>query len=130
APKIKVEPAPLAVLASPGEKLEVKSPPAGKSTGRRLAWANWLTRPGSRPAALLARVQANRIWQRHFGTGIVATTDNLGFSGAPPSHPELIDWLAAELVRSGWSMKAMHRLMLTSAVYRQSSASQEKAYKI
>jgi hypothetical protein len=63
----------------------------------------------------------NRIWQHHFGTGLVATPDNLGQSGAKPSHPELVDFLAAELVRSGWSVKAIHRLILRSSVYRQSS---------
>jgi hypothetical protein len=69
---------------------------------------------------------ANRIWQHHFGTGIVSTADNLGASGAKPSHPELLDYLAAEFVRSGWSVKAIHRLILTSAVYRQRSEPREK----
>jgi hypothetical protein len=63
----------------------------------------------------------NRIWQHHFGTGLVATPDNLGRSGARPTHPELLDYLAAEFVHTGWSIKAMHRLILRSAVYRQSS---------
>jgi hypothetical protein len=63
----------------------------------------------------------NRIWQHHFGAGLVATADNLGLSGAKPSHPELLDHLAAEFVKSGWSVKAMHRLMLNAAVYRQTS---------
>lgn len=95
---------------------------------RRLAWANWVTQPGTRAASLMARVQVNRIWQQHFGTGIVATPDNLGLSGAPPSHPELLDWLAAEFVRSGWSIKAIHRLILNSAAYRQSSALSKPGY--
>jgi hypothetical protein len=64
----------------------------------------------------------NRVWQHHFGTGLVATPDNLGASGARPSHPELLDHLAAEFVASGWSVKALHRLILRSAAYRQSSA--------
>ena len=64
------------------------------STGRRLALARWLTKPGSRPAALLARVPANRIWQHHFGTGLVATPENLGYTGSPPTHPELLEFLA------------------------------------
>ena len=64
------------------------------------------------PAALLARVLANRIWQDHFGVGLVATSDNLGYTGSPPTHPELLEYLAAELVRSGWSAKALHRLIL------------------
>jgi hypothetical protein len=129
-PGLKVEPAPLAVLDDPAAPFEVKPPPSGtKSTGSRLAWATWLTRPNSRAAALLARVQVNRIWQHHFGVGIVATSSNLGVSGAAPSHPELLDWLAAEFVRSGWSVKSMHRLLLRSSVYRQSNGFQEVAFK-
>lgn len=95
------------------------------TTGRRLAFANWLTARGSRPAALFARVQANRIWQHHFGTGLVATSENLGVAGAPPSHPELLEYLASELVRSGWSAKRLHRQIVLSAAYRQSSHASE-----
>jgi Protein of unknown function (DUF1553)/Protein of unknown function (DUF1549)/Planctomycete cytochrome C len=130
-PGEKVEPAPLAALAEEGIGLKVSEPfPGAQSTGRRLAWARWLTRPGSRSAALLARVQANRIWQHHFGTGIVATSDNLGVSGAAPSHPDLLEDLAGELVRGGWRTKAIHRLILNSAVYRQSSDIAPAAFKI
>ncbi len=96
--------------------------PGSSSTGRRLALARWLTKPGSRPAALLARLLANRVWQHHFGVGLVDTSDNLGYTGAAPTHPELLEFLAAELVRSGWSSKALSRLIVTSTVYRQSSA--------
>ena len=95
--------------------------PKGTTTGRRLAFANWLTAPGSRSAALFSRVQANRFWQHHFGTGLVATPENLGVAGSPPSHPELLEHLAAELVRGEWSAKRLHRRILTSAAYRQSS---------
>jgi hypothetical protein len=91
------------------------------TTGRRLALANWLTARGSRPAALVARVQANRLWQHHFGTGIVATPENLGLAGSPPSHPELLGYLAMELVRGAWSTKELHRQILTSATYQQGS---------
>jgi hypothetical protein len=102
----------------------IEPPSAGRvSTGRRTAFANWVTSPSN---PLFARVMVNRIWQHHFGTGIVATPDNLGLSGAKPSHPELLDYLAAEFMQSKWSVKAMHRLILTSAVYRQSSAPREK----
>ncbi len=100
------------------------------STGRRLALARWLTRPGSRPSALLARVLANRIWQEHFGAGLVATPENLGYTGAPPSHPELLEFLAAELVRSGWSARAMHRMIVGSTVYRQSGAARPEAARV
>jgi mono/diheme cytochrome c family protein len=102
---------------------EIKPPyPAAESSGRRLALARWLTQP-SHP--LTARVMVNHIWLRHFGRGIVASPSNFGRSGTPPSHPELLDWLATEFVRSDWSIKHMHRLMMTSAAYRQTSQSSE-----
>jgi hypothetical protein len=117
-----------AFLADPENRYEPDPAPVGPgSTGRRLALARWLTKPGSRPAALLARVLANRIWQDHFGTGLVATPENLGYTGAPPSHSELLEFLAADLARSGWSAKAMHRMIVTSTVYRQSSAPRPEA---
>jgi hypothetical protein len=71
----------------------------------------------------------NRIWQRHFGRGIVATASDFGTMGAEPSHPELLDWLATEFIARGWSIKAMHRLILTSATYRQSSRNDPAAFK-
>ena len=73
------------------------------TSGRRLAFAQWVTQPGSRAAATLARVTVNRWWHHHFGVGIVATPDNLGYSGAPPTHPELLEFLAGQLVESRWS---------------------------
>jgi hypothetical protein len=93
-------------------------PPFEGSTGRRLALANWLTQPNH---PLTARVAVNQLWMRHFGRGIVSTVSNFGHSGAAPSNQELLDWLATEFVRTGWSMKSMHRLMVTSQAYRQSS---------
>lgn len=84
----------------------------------RLGFAKWLTDP-SHP--LTSRVVVNRFWQRLFGTGIVKTAEDFGTQGEWPSHPELLDWLATEFVRSGWDVKAMHKLMVTSAAYRQSS---------
>ena len=139
-PSIKVEPAGLTVLTDPLHPLEIRPLTApAKSTGRRLAFANWVTEPKSSSSALLARVQVNRIWQRHFGTGIVATPDNLGVSGAPPSHPELLEWLAHELFHGlvnapnkptlgkGGSLKHLHRLILNSATYRQTGRDHEQS---
>ncbi len=74
---------------------------------------------------LLARVMVNRLWQHHFGQGLVATPNDFGVQGAKPSHPELLDWLAGELIRGGWRLKPLHRLMMTSRTYRQSSAPSE-----
>ncbi|HMC65831.1 MAG TPA: DUF1549 and DUF1553 domain-containing protein, partial [Gemmataceae bacterium] len=88
------------------------------STGRRAALANWIA---SKENPLTSRVLVNRIWQHHFGRGIVPTPNDFGTRGEPPTHPELLDWLATELVASRWSIKHMHRLMLTSATYRQST---------
>jgi hypothetical protein len=84
----------------------------------RLGLARWLA---SAENPLTARVAVNRIWQHHFGVGLVKTAENFGIQGEPPSHPELLDWLASELIRSGWDLKALHRLIVTSATYRQSS---------
>ena len=94
------------------------------SSGRRLALARWLGQP-THP--LTSRVMVNRIWQHHFGKGLVATPANFGKLGAPPSHPELLDWLAAEFVQRGWSVKAMHRLIMTSSAYRQASHDPDSA---
>ncbi len=92
------------------------STPVRVSSRRDLA--NWLIDPKN---PLTARVWVNRIWQYHFGRGIVATSGDFGLKGSPPSHPELLDWLASELIRSGWKTKHIHRLILTSNTYRQSS---------
>jgi len=92
--------------------------PSGKTSGRRLALAQWLTSPGH---PTTARVAINRIWHHHFGRGIVTTLDNFGKTGEPPTHPELLDWLAVEFQDRGWSMKQMHKLMMTSRAYQMSS---------
>lgn len=94
-----------------------RSPRDGTS-GNRLEFARWLTQAGH---PLTARVIVNRIWLNHFGKGIVNTPSNFGRTGADPTHPELLDWLATELERNGWSLKALHRLIMTSSTYRQSS---------
>lgn len=87
-------------------------------TGRRLALARWLVQPGH---PLTARVFVNRVWKQHFGVGIVKFLDNFGKLGMPPSHPKLLDWLAVRFVEDGWSIKKLHRLMMNSSAYRQSS---------
>ena len=122
--------APVVFSESTNPSLLTKPESTITTSGRRLALANWITKPESRAAALLARVTVNRWWQHHFGTGIVATPDNLGYSGSPPSHPDLLDYLAGEFVRRGWSEKAIHRLILHSAVYRQSSRPVPAATKV
>jgi hypothetical protein len=108
-----------------GPKLEAAPPrvlvdpkgPAPQGTDR-LALADWLTRPDH---PLTARVLVNRLWQHHFGRGIVATPNDFGLHGDAPSHRELLDWLATEFVSRGWSIKQLHRLMVLSAAYRQES---------
>ncbi|MFN8705808.1 MAG: PSD1 and planctomycete cytochrome C domain-containing protein [Planctomyces sp.] len=103
------------------------NPPSSdaKTSCRRLAFARWLTHPDH---PLTARVFANRVWLHHFGEGIVSTPEDFGTLGSPPSHPELLDWLAREFVESGWSIKKLHRLIMTSAVYQQSSSVNEKTH--
>ena len=147
APKQPVEPGELSVIAAnsverfskpfaPNDPVAVTTPnpPAADkppfaiplddaavpTSGRRLAFAKWLT-SGKHP--LLARVLVNRVWMQHFGRGLVATPADLGVAGERPSHPELFDWLASEFVDSGeaWSLKHLHRVMLLSTAYRQSS---------
>jgi hypothetical protein len=114
-----VEPGLPAILVSQDTKFKVTPPwPGAKSTGRRLAFARWLTEPEN---PLTARVMVNRVWKHHFGRGIVGTLGNFGKMGDRPTHPELLDWLAREFVRQGWSLKALHRLIMTSNTYRQSS---------
>lgn len=92
------------------------------STGRRLAFARWIASPDN---PLTARVAMNHIWLRHFGQGIVPTPSDFGRNGRPPSHPQLLDWLTAEFMAQGWSMKAMHRLIVTSSTYRMASTPDE-----
>jgi hypothetical protein len=118
-------------LASRGEKVEpgflksltgnsepAKIPFAGGSSGRRTALAEWIANPEN---PLTARVMVNRIWQHHFGEGLVRTPSDFGMNGERPSHRELLDWLATQFVENKWSMKAMHKLMLLSNAYQQST---------
>ena len=93
-------------------------PTADGTSGRRLAFARWATDPGNR---LTARVAVNRVWQHHFGRGIVRSSNNFGKLGTPPTHPALLNWLADRFVAEGWGLKKLHRLIVTSAAYRRGS---------
>lgn len=122
-PGRRVQPGVPEVLEPGGPLLSYEPPWQGaQKTGARLAFARWLTKPDH---PLTARVMVNRIWLQHFGRGLVETPANFGVAGARPSHPELLDWLAVQFVRSGWSVKSMHRLLLNSAAWQQSSAVSE-----
>ena len=90
---------------------------------RQAALATWMTDTEHGAGALLARVIVNRLWQHHFGEGLVRTPSDFGTQGELPSHPELLDWLAGELVRGGWKLKPLHKLMVMSATYQQGEAS-------
>jgi hypothetical protein len=94
------------------------------STGRRTALARWIA-SGDNP--LTARVAVNRLWQHHFGRGLVATSGDFGRQGERPTHPELLDYLATELVAAGWQLKPLHRMIVTSATYRQASMASPSA---
>jgi Protein of unknown function (DUF1553)/Protein of unknown function (DUF1549) len=115
-----VAPAFPAVLCSTNAMAPASPRSSGRSTGRRTALADWLLRPDH---PLTARVMVNRLWRHHFGRGLVSTPSDFGTMGEEPTHPKLLDWLATELIAQGWSLKSMHRLILTSAAYRQSSRS-------
>ena len=104
----------------------VRPAPAGsRTTFRRASFAAWLTDTQQGAGHLVARVIVNRLWQQHFGRGIVPTVSDFGVRGEPPSHPELLDFLAAELIRGGWKLKPIHKLLVTSAAYQQSAARDE-----
>ena len=96
---------------------------SARTTERRLKLAEWITDPRH---PLSARVYVNRLWQHHFGRGLVSSVNNFGFSGQKPSHPELLDWLADEFVRGGWTSKKLHYLMMTSRAYQQTSVHPEQ----
>ena len=114
----------------PGEKVRAEVPkslpPLSPHTPRnRLGLAQWLVDARN---PLTARVEVNRIWAVHFGTGLVRTAEDFGSQGEPPSHPELLDWLATELIRHDWDVKKIHRLIVTSATYRQAAAVRDAAF--
>ena len=118
-PKDPIKPGGLSVLGLAGQPVELPENDANlASSGRRLAFARWLT-SGTNP--LVARVLVNRVWLHHFGRGIVGTPSDFGTMGERPSHPELLDWLASDFVEYGWRLKRLHKLIMTSTAYRQSS---------
>ena len=118
-PTDEVLPAALSITSPPDQQRKfAPNDPNLPTTGRRLAYARWLT-SGRHP--LTARVLVNRVWQQHFGRGLVSTPDEFGALGEEPIHPELLDWLADEFMASGWSLKQLHRTIMSSTAYRQSS---------
>ena len=116
-PKGEVQPAFPTVLGLPAPKLSERATEA-KTTGRRRVLADWIASPQN---PLTARVMVNRIWQKHFGAGIVPTPDDFGQTGVRPTNQPLLDYLASEFVAGGWSVKRMHRIVMTSRAYRMSS---------
>lgn len=121
-PKQDVAPAVLTIAAAEGKLPAISiNDESLPTSGRRLAYARWLTN-GEHP--LVARVIVNRVWMHHFGKGLVSTPSDFGRLGDAPSHPELLDWLASYFMDEGWSLKKLHRLILTSTAWRQSSASE------
>ncbi len=117
------QPRDVVVPAVPTAFGKLRLPNETNEQQRRQALADWIASPKN---PLTARVMVNRIWQTHFGTGLVATANDFGHSGQPPSHPELLDWLATEFIRSGWSIKHIHKLIVLSATYRQSSRNDDE----
>lgn len=116
--------APSGLSAFPGLPGDLRLPPDAPEATRRYRFARWVTDLRN---PLAARVMANRVWQFHFGSGLVPNASDLGFHGGRPSHPLLLDWLASELIHSGWSLKHLHRLIVLSSTYRQSSAFRAQA---
>ena len=119
----------LQVLAPAGVELShwQVTPPEGwnRTSFRRATLAHWMTDPKQGAGSLAARVMVNRLWQHHFGRGIVSTPNDFGVSGERPSHPELLDWLASDLVEHGWTLKRLHKLIMLSQTYMQSGAYDE-----
>ena len=122
-PDAVIEPAFLSKITTDVPKLL----PTDTTTGRRTALANWIAHADN---PLTARVMVNRIWQQHFGKGIVASSSDLGQTGDRPTHPELLDWLAAEFVKSGWSVKHIHNIIVQSKAYQQGSTGSAEATKL
>lgn len=119
----RVEPGFPSVL-SPPRPQRLPLPENARSSGRRLALARWIASPEN---PLTARVMVNRVWQYHFGSGLVRTPNDFGLQGARPTHPDLLDWLAVKWVEGGWRLKPIHRMILLSSAYQMSSRSREEA---
>jgi hypothetical protein len=126
APGAAVEPAFPTVLGFATPTLQRQAKDA-RSSGRRTVLAEWIT---SKDNPLSARVMVNRIWQHHFGRGLVPTPNDFGKFGQPPTHPELLDWLADEFMRGGWRIKRVHKLLMLSNTYRMSACSNDKALRV
>lgn len=109
-----IEPAFLTLLGNPAPKIQATA----ETTGRRSALADWIANEAN---PFTARVMVNRVWQRHFAEGLIATPNDLGMLGEAPSHPELLDWLTKRFLEDGWKLKKLHRLIVTSATYRQTA---------
>jgi mono/diheme cytochrome c family protein len=109
---------------------QIAPPEGSKMSYRRRSLANWITDTEYGAGHLLARAIVNRVWQHHFGRGIVATPNDFGVQGSPPTHPELLDWLACELIHEGWRLKPIHKLIMTSAAYMQSGQNDAADVKI
>jgi hypothetical protein len=124
-PTDEVQPALPVLWAGANAKLEIK--PTATSSGRRTALANWLASPDN---PLTARVFVNRVWSQYFANGIVGTVADFGRAGQKPTHPELLDYLATDFVKQGWSVKKLHRQILLSSVYRQSSGQRDDVLKV
>src|SRR5205823_10381950 len=122
----KVDPGFPQVLSEQTPKIAAPSKGA-RSSGRRSVLADWIV---SKDNPLTARVMVNRLWQHHFGRGIVATANDFGKFGTAPTHPELLAWLARELVDGGWRLKRMHKLILLSSAYQMSSQANDPALRV
>jgi hypothetical protein len=112
------------------KRWQTAPPPGWRTSYRRRAFADWLTDVEHGAGRLLARVIVNRLWQHHLGRGIVATPSDFGIRGERPTHPELLDHLAGELIKNGWKLKAIHKLIMTSAVYQESTQVDEAKVKL
>lgn len=119
------------LMPTEGEKRwQAKPPPGWRTSYQRRAFAEWITDVDHGAGHLLARVIVNRLWQHHMGRGIVTTPSDYGIRGEAPTHPELLDYLAGELIKNGWRLKPIHKLIMTSAVYQQSTAVHEAKVKL